>query len=93
MSITVTISDDLAALLEARREKQGLKTLDSAAEALLAYALASYDDDEDDLFGYSEEELRSLIADADASGPAEPWDAKAVREEVLRRHAERTRQS
>lgn len=92
MSITVTISDDLAALLEARRKEHGLETLDSAVETLLAYALASYDE-EDDLFGYSAEELRALIAEADASGPAEPWDAKAVREEVLRRHAERTRQS
>jgi hypothetical protein len=34
-------------------------------------------------------ELRALIAEADARGSAQIWDAKAVRAEVLRRHAER----
>jgi hypothetical protein len=93
MSVTVTISNDLAALLEERRKEEGLVSLDAAVEKLLAYALAVDDGEEDDLYGYNVEELRALIAEADASGPAEPWDGKAVREEVLRRYAERSRQS
>jgi hypothetical protein len=60
MSKTVTISDSLAALVEAHRRAAGLAT---------------------------DEELCALIDEADASGPAELWDAAAVKAEVLRRYA------
>jgi hypothetical protein len=39
MSRTVTISDDLAALVEARRQEAGLDTMDAAVEALNEDAL------------------------------------------------------
>lgn len=60
MSKSVTISDSLAALVEAHRRAAGLAT---------------------------DEELRALIDEADASGPAALWDAAAVKAEVLRRYA------
>jgi hypothetical protein len=46
--------------------------------------------DTDDL-GLSDDVLRSLIDDAEASGPVEPWDAASVRADVRRRLAERYR--
>jgi hypothetical protein len=39
--------------------------------------------------GRSQEELRALIDDAEASGPEAPWDHGAVKAEVLRRYAAR----
>ena len=39
MSKTVTISDDLAALVEARWRAQGFATIDAAAEALITHGL------------------------------------------------------
>jgi len=88
MSTTLTISDELAAALEAKRQQAGMPTLDAAAEALLADAIALDASDADDL-GLSEETLRALIAEGEASGPTVPWDPQAVREEVRRRFAAR----
>jgi hypothetical protein len=86
MSRTVKISDDLAVLVEARRRATGLATMDAAAEALITQGLIA-DAAEDHSLGRSVEELRALVDEADASGPAEPWDAAAVKAEVLRRYA------
>jgi hypothetical protein len=86
MSTTLTISDELAAVLEAKREQAGMPTIDEAAEVLLADAIAADASDLDDL-GLSEDALRALIAEGEVSGPATPWDALAVREEVRRRFA------
>jgi hypothetical protein len=88
MSTTLTISDELAAALEARRERAGMPTLDAAAEALLADAIALEAGDADGL-GLSDEGLRALIAEGETSGPAEPWDAEAAREAVRSRFASR----
>jgi hypothetical protein len=88
MSTTLTISDELAAALEAKRKQAGMPTIDAAAEALLADAVASDAGDAGDL-GLSEEALRSLIAEGEASGPALAWDAQAVRDEVRRRFVAR----
>ncbi len=82
----MTISDELAARVESRRLAAGLATLDDAAEALIVYGLLA-DADDGGLSGRSDEELRDLIDEADASGPTEPWDGAEVRAEVLRRHA------
>jgi len=87
MSRIVKISDDLAALVEARRRAAGLATIDAAAEALITHGLIATAAEEDHSLGRSIEELRALVDEADASGPAEPWDAAAARAEVLRRYA------
>jgi hypothetical protein len=86
MTKTVEISDDLAALVEARRREDGHATVDAAAEALIARGLVA-DATEDHSAGRSAEALRALIDEAEASGEPEPWDPKAVRAEVLRRYA------
>lgn len=86
MATTLTISDELAAVLEAKRKQTGMPTIDAAAEVLLADAITADASDLDDL-GLSPEALRKLIAEGEASGPALPWDAKAVRDEVRRRFA------
>ena len=86
MTTTLTISDELAAVLEAARERAGMPTVDEAAEVLLADAIASGVSDVDDL-GLSEDALRLLIAEGEGSGPAQPWNARAVRDEVRRRFA------
>jgi hypothetical protein len=89
MSKTVIISDELAALVEARRRSAGLATIDAAAEALITQGLAAASAGEDHALGRSTEQLRALVDEAEASGPAEPWDAAAARAEVLRRYATR----
>ncbi len=86
MSATLIISDELAAALEDKRKQVGLPTIDAAAEALLTDALSADIGDADDL-GLSEDALRALIAEGDASGQVAPWDARAARDEVLRRFA------
>lgn len=86
MSTTLTISDELAAALEAKRKQAGMPTIDEAAEVLLADAIAL--DTADDL-GLSEEALRALIAEGEASGPTALWDAQAARVEVRNRFAAR----
>jgi hypothetical protein len=87
MSRTVTISDELAARLEKVRTEEGFATLDAAAEALIVEGLDELDDWDEATVA----ELRALIAEAEAGGPSKAWDAKAVRAEVLRRHAQRGR--
>jgi hypothetical protein len=89
MARTVKISDDLADLLEERRKRGGFPSLDATAEAVLTYGLVAGDDNADHSAGRSDDELRALIAEAEASGPAVTWDAVAVRTEVLRRYASR----
>lgn len=84
MSKHITIPDDLVELLERQRQAEGLPSVDATAERLLRTQLEKYS-----VSPYSVAELRSLIDEADASGPAEAWDASAVRAEVLRRHAAR----
>jgi hypothetical protein len=86
MTTTLTISDELAAVLEAKRKQTGMPTIDEAAEVLLADAIAADASDLDEL-GLSPEALGKLIAAGEASGPALPWDSTAVRDEVRRRFA------
>lgn len=88
MSKTVTLSEDAADLLEQLRRAEGLSTLDAAAELAIARSVAANDDDFD---GYTVEELKALIEEAE-EGPSEAWDAQAVRAEVLRRASERNSQ-
>jgi hypothetical protein len=88
MSTTLTISDELAAALEAKRKQAGMPSLDAAAEALLADAIALDAGDAADL-GLSDEVLRALIAEGESSGPTSVWDAQAARDEVRRRFAGR----
>jgi hypothetical protein len=86
MSRTVTISDDLAALVEARQRAGGHPSIDAAAEALIALGLIA-DAGENHSAGRSDDELRALVDEAEASGAAEPWDAAEAKAEVLRRFA------
>jgi hypothetical protein len=88
MSIVITISDSLALALERKRQEAGFDSLDAAAEALLAGAMAADDADLSGL-GYTDGELRALIAEGEASGPALAWDAAAVEKEVRLRFAAR----
>lgn len=88
MSRTVTISDDLAALLEERRKRGDFGSVDAAAEALIVQGLATEATDSH-TDGRSVEELRALISEADTSGPAEAWDAKSARAEIMSRYAAR----
>jgi|CXWL01.1.fsa_nt_gi hypothetical protein len=90
MTKTVTISDELAALIEARRQSSGHPTMDAAAEALIARALVT-EAEEDHSAGRSDGELRALVDEADASGDVEAWDSAAARVEALRRYASRRR--
>ncbi len=85
----IAISDGLAALLETRRDQAGYPSIEAAAEAAIARGLESTGFDEDHAFPFSDDELRALLAEADASGPPEVWDAAAVRSEVLGRYAAR----
>ena len=91
MGKTVTISDDLAALLEARRREAGYPSLDATAEAFIAQGLIASDSNDDHSDGRTAEELRALIDNAEASGRTTPWDSAAVKAEVLRRYAARNR--
>lgn len=92
MSKTVTISDDLAALLAARQRRMGYPSLDATVEAIIAHGLAADDANDDHAAGCSDDELRSLIDAAETSGPAVAWDAAAAKAEVLRRYAARGRE-
>ncbi|MFM9862371.1 MAG: hypothetical protein ACKVRO_02080 [Micropepsaceae bacterium] len=85
----ITISDDLAELVSERQQKFGYATLDAAAAALISEGLVA-SEGEDHSAGRSDDELRRAIDDADASGPAETWNAATARAEVLRRYAART---
>jgi hypothetical protein len=86
MSRTLTISDELAAALEAKRQQADMPSIDVAAEVLLADALALDSENFDDL-GLSVEAMRAYIAEGLASGPAERWDPEAAREEARRHFA------
>jgi hypothetical protein len=86
MSRTLKISDELAAALEAKRKQADMPSIDAAAEALLADALALDAGNADNL-GLSDEVLRALIAEGEASGPTVPWDHQADFDEVRRRFA------
>ncbi|MGH6957995.1 MAG: hypothetical protein ACREEW_15120 [Caulobacteraceae bacterium] len=87
MSKSVTISDDLALKLDARRELTGQTSLDDAAQAAIAESLAFDDVAIDANAGYSLEELRALIDEADRTGPAHPWVPGALSAEVRRPRA------
>ena len=88
MSRTLTISDELAAALEDKRKQAGMPTIDAAAEALLTDAIALEADNAASL-GLSDEMLRTLIAEGEASGPGVPWNPEADREEIRRRFVTR----
>ncbi|HEY1750815.1 MAG TPA: hypothetical protein VGG29_06105 [Caulobacteraceae bacterium] len=77
------ISDDLAVRLEERRRETGQGSLDEVASSLMEEAL-DFDDELDPNCGYTDEELRALIAEGEASGPAVEWAPGALRAEVLR---------
>jgi hypothetical protein len=91
MGKTVTISDDMASLLDAHRKEAGYPSLDATIEALIAQGLIADDLSDDHSDGRSQEELRALIDDAERSGPETPWDGAAVKTEALRRYAARGR--
>jgi hypothetical protein len=82
MSKTVTVCN-LAALVEAWKPADVQRVLPRSSRTALIAAAA----EDDHSLGCSDEELRALIDEADAIGPAEPWDAAAVKAEVLRRYA------
>ncbi len=88
--LTVTIPEELASLVLERQRKLGYQTPDEAAAALITEGLVA-SSEEDHSGGRSDEELRSLIDEAEASGPAEIWDGPALRAEILRRFAARSR--
>jgi hypothetical protein len=88
MSKTVTISDDLAALVEARQRAAGHPTIDAAADVLIAHDLV-VDAEGDYSAGRTDRNLRALIDEGENSGPAERWDTASVRAEVLLRYAAR----
>lgn len=89
MSKTITISDEMAALLEERRRLEGQRTLDDAAEIAIARGLVANDDD-DQADGLSAEELRVLIEEGRQS-PAEPWDAAKFRAQVVSAYKDKMR--
>jgi hypothetical protein len=94
MAKTVTISDDLASRLEERRRQTGQRSVDDVAETLISLGLAfDSDDDLDPNGGYTDDELRALIAEAEASGPAEIWSLAEVSAEIRQRHAARSAKS
>ncbi len=90
MAKSISISDDLAALLERRRKTSGWPSINAAAEALIAQALVNAPD-EDHSAGRDDAALRALIDEADASGPASPWNGADARTEALKRYAARIR--
>jgi hypothetical protein len=87
MSKIITISDELAARLEERRRLTGQKTLDDVAASAITEGLAGDDDEIDPNCGYTVDELRGLIAEGVASGPAEVWSPDELTAEVRRRNA------
>lgn len=89
--ITVTISEELAELIERQQHDGGHPTLDDAVTELisLGLAVAIQKDEPDD--GYSTEELADLLREGDESGPAVPWNPDEVRAEIQRRYLARTR--
>jgi hypothetical protein len=90
MAKTVNISDDLAERLEERRRETGQGSLDEVAASLMEEAL-EFDDELDPNCGYTVEELRALIAEGEASGPAAVWAPGELTAEVKRRAALRQR--
>jgi hypothetical protein len=88
MSTVITISDTLAQALERKRQEAGFDSLDAAAEALLASAI-SVDETDASGLGYTDDELRALIAEGEGSGPITTWDPAAVKKEVHSRFAAR----
>jgi hypothetical protein len=89
---TVTVPSKLAALIKERQKKARLPTLDAAAAALIADGLLMRRLDEDHSAGLSKRALRALLDEAEASGPAQPWDPATVRREI-RRAAARPRKN
>jgi hypothetical protein len=89
MGKTVTISDDLAALLEARQKEVGYASLDETAEAFIAYGLVANDANDDQSDGFTDDALKALIDEGENSGNTVAWDSAKVRAEVLRRYAKR----
>jgi hypothetical protein len=77
----------LGALLATRQRQAGYPSLDATAEAFIAHGLVADDAGADHSAGYDDDQLRGLIDEADASGPAAPWDPVAIKAEVLRRYA------
>lgn len=86
MSKTITISDEMAALLEKQRQAEGQATLDDAAELALARGLIA----NDEASPYSGEELRALMDEA-RGGPREPWDPAKFRADVVAAYKSGTR--
>jgi hypothetical protein len=84
------ISDDLAQRLEERRLETGQGSLDEVAASLMEEAL-EFDDELDPNCGYTVDELRALIAEGEASGPAVDWTPGELTAEVKRRYALRQR--
>ena len=83
--VTLSISDELADRLEDVKQRNGFKSLDAAAEALMALGLYAAEDDDD--LGLDTETLQALIDEAEASGPAKPWNSQEVFAEIRARYA------
>jgi hypothetical protein len=78
MSRTVRISEEVAALLEERQKRAGYPSLDETAEAFIVRGMAN-DVSDDHSAGHTDDELRALIDEADASGESIAWDTVAVK--------------
>lgn len=87
--LTVTISDELAKLVQDRQRRSGHASTDDAAAALISEGLRAERLGEDHSGGLTDDELRALLDEAERSGPAEAWDSVAVRNEVRRRASTR----
>lgn len=88
MSTVITISDAPAQALERKRQEAGSDSLDAVDEAMLADAM-SVDETDAGGLGYTDDELRTLIAEGEGSGPTVTWDAAAVQKVVPSRFAAR----
>lgn len=91
MTRTIMISDDLAARLDSRRKAADNASLDTIAEAAIVRGLALDDFAENDSVPYDDDELKSLLAEADVSGPAVDWDGAAIRAKLSGDRVDRRR--
>ena len=72
MTKMIEISDRLAAEIERKRQTHGFPTFDVTVEAMIAFGLDATDGDE---LALEAETLQALVDEAEASGPAQPWNA------------------
>jgi hypothetical protein len=88
MTKTITISDEMAALLEKQRRVEGQATLNDAAELAIARGLIA--NDGSGPTAYSGEELRSLIEEGRRAS-TEVWYPDQFRADVVAAYARKAR--